>query len=313
MDPYDRVIAALKAHGSHFRGGNWTCPAHEDRTPSLSVNPAVHAETGLPTVILNCHAGCATIDEILPVLGLQSADLFTGNGQMALFSKSRYSPVGLEILLKLPRGSERSFIVASALGRYVDRLGGRRHVSRQREIAAVILEAKHRRAIERELQISSSRLRNHIVEWRKWGVAHGCPTGVVTILVREAPTCPVCGESVTPAGRSTSKSVTPAGRSNGAASRQPDALRHGTEATMDGFFKGVDSSSSALGTRNAFGRDRSEATAGAIEGLNVTFEPSSEDLEAFADAIRPLRVITNHAELREALDRDYRESKEGRA
>jgi hypothetical protein len=191
MTAYERVVVALKARGSRRTGGNWQCPAHDDRTPSLSVNPGVHLETGEDTVLVHCHAGCA-VDDVLSALGLEPSDLFTGNGQGELFPASKFSPVGLDILRKLPPGSERSFLVASALGRYVDRHGGRTRVSSQREIAAVIVEAKHRRAIERELGIRGDVLRYHISRWKAWGVAHACSSTVLTVFIREGTTCPVC-------------------------------------------------------------------------------------------------------------------------
>jgi len=51
--------------------GSWTarCPAHADKTPSLSVKEEAEK------TLLYCHAGCA-VDEILTALGLTAADLF---------------------------------------------------------------------------------------------------------------------------------------------------------------------------------------------------------------------------------------------
>jgi len=50
----------------------WTacCPAHEDRTPSLSI-----AETGGGTVLVKCFAGCNAW-EITAAVGLELRDLF---------------------------------------------------------------------------------------------------------------------------------------------------------------------------------------------------------------------------------------------
>jgi putative DNA primase/helicase len=47
------------------------CPAHEDRTPSLSV-----AEGDDGRVLLGCHAGCATGD-VCSALGITEAQLFS--------------------------------------------------------------------------------------------------------------------------------------------------------------------------------------------------------------------------------------------
>ena len=46
------------------------CPAHEDRSPSLSI-----AEGRDERVLLRCWAGCRT-EEVVAALGLQLADLF---------------------------------------------------------------------------------------------------------------------------------------------------------------------------------------------------------------------------------------------
>lgn len=69
MSPLERVVEALRAAGCRGQGSDWTCPAHEDRNPSLSVGSG---EDG--RVLLHCHAGCAT-DEVVARLGLSMADL----------------------------------------------------------------------------------------------------------------------------------------------------------------------------------------------------------------------------------------------
>jgi hypothetical protein len=52
--------------------GKWIacCPAHEDRSPSLSIR-----ETDDGTVLLKCFAGCCAA-EIVEAVGLQMIDLF---------------------------------------------------------------------------------------------------------------------------------------------------------------------------------------------------------------------------------------------
>jgi hypothetical protein len=49
----------------------WTalCPAHEDRSPSLSIR-----DTG-DKILIHCHAGCAT-DDVLAAVGLTFRDLY---------------------------------------------------------------------------------------------------------------------------------------------------------------------------------------------------------------------------------------------
>lgn len=70
---FERILEALRQHGCKVveRGtqASAQCPAHEDRSPSLSVarNP--------DRVLLHCHAGCPT-DVILSALDMSAADLF---------------------------------------------------------------------------------------------------------------------------------------------------------------------------------------------------------------------------------------------
>jgi len=64
-------------------GKGWVslCPAHEDRTPSLSIDEGADGR-----VLLKCHAGCNT-DDVLAALGITRRDLFpepiNGNGAVS--------------------------------------------------------------------------------------------------------------------------------------------------------------------------------------------------------------------------------------
>jgi hypothetical protein len=53
-------------------GSGWVarCPAHEDRSPSLSVR-----EGGEGRVLVYCHAGCPT-EDVVAAIGLTMRDLF---------------------------------------------------------------------------------------------------------------------------------------------------------------------------------------------------------------------------------------------
>ena len=55
-------------------GAGWTarCPAHEDRTPSLSIREGDDGR-----ILIRCHAGC-TADKVCAALGLRLSDLFPG-------------------------------------------------------------------------------------------------------------------------------------------------------------------------------------------------------------------------------------------
>lgn len=69
-DPASLLLFRLQ--GVRKSGKGWTarCPAHEDRTASLSV---VEGNDG--RVLLHCFAGCAAVD-VIAAVGLQVADLF---------------------------------------------------------------------------------------------------------------------------------------------------------------------------------------------------------------------------------------------
>lgn len=70
---FDRIREALDKFGpvKRLSNGNYSaqCPAHEDRSPSLSVRP-IDGQ-----VLLHCHAGCDTVD-VLAALGMTLADLY---------------------------------------------------------------------------------------------------------------------------------------------------------------------------------------------------------------------------------------------
>lgn len=61
-------LDGVKAQGA----AKWIakCPAHEDKTPSLSL-----AELKSGMILLHCHAGCSALDVVQSV-GLELADLY---------------------------------------------------------------------------------------------------------------------------------------------------------------------------------------------------------------------------------------------
>lgn len=58
--------------GVRGRSGSWSakCPAHDDRSPSLSVK-----ETNDGRILVHCFGGCGAVD-VLESLGLKLTDLF---------------------------------------------------------------------------------------------------------------------------------------------------------------------------------------------------------------------------------------------
>lgn len=66
----DLLIARLEGVKKSGKGYVARCPAHEDRTPSLSLREGDDGR-----VLLHCHGGCTT-DAVVAALGLSMADLF---------------------------------------------------------------------------------------------------------------------------------------------------------------------------------------------------------------------------------------------
>lgn len=80
----DRVLGALAARGiaTHKGGQGWLshCPAHEDKTPSLSISEGHDGRA-----LLKCFAGC-TAESIVAALGLAMTDLFSDPPKAARFT-----------------------------------------------------------------------------------------------------------------------------------------------------------------------------------------------------------------------------------
>ena len=69
-----RAESIARALGGRKAGSGWSarCPAHDDRTPSLSLR-----ETGDGKVLVRCHAGC---DQDQVIAQLKASGLWTQNG-----------------------------------------------------------------------------------------------------------------------------------------------------------------------------------------------------------------------------------------
>ena len=72
-----------KALGGRKAGGGWTarCPAHDDRTPSLSIRDAEDNK-----VLVRCHAGC---DQERVIAALRARGLWAENGPRSLSRMAR--------------------------------------------------------------------------------------------------------------------------------------------------------------------------------------------------------------------------------
>jgi 5S rRNA maturation endonuclease (ribonuclease M5) len=115
VTPYDRVREALEAAGHPVRNGSARCPAHDDKSPSLSLS-----EGGEGKVVVHCHAGCAT-DAVLAALNLTLADLFppstNGNGRGEPVARYPYTDETGKLLYTVLRFNPKSFAQIPANGR----------------------------------------------------------------------------------------------------------------------------------------------------------------------------------------------------
>ena len=68
--PLENLLSRLDKVRAHGREWEATCPAHDDRTPSLGIR-----ETDDGTLLVKCRVGCSTHD-VLAAVGLTIADLY---------------------------------------------------------------------------------------------------------------------------------------------------------------------------------------------------------------------------------------------
>jgi putative DNA primase/helicase len=85
-----RARQIVKAFGGHWsrKSGMCRCPAHDDRTPSLSVGVAQSA------ILFHCFAGCSS-DEVLAGFrqhGIRPRDLFDGKGSVVVPAEKPLGP-----------------------------------------------------------------------------------------------------------------------------------------------------------------------------------------------------------------------------
>lgn len=193
--PYQRVVGALKARGSRRSGSNWQCPAHDDREPSLSVNEGKTAD-GLPTVLINCFAGCNTIGEVLPALDLDARDLFVEQLQPVLFNAERFSPVRRAGWLALPPSPGRDFGLATTFGRFVREDGTRGYAWSRHGIIAIVHDRKARAAFITASKMSPGQYRWLVRRWKALGMAHRCDQNLLCLFIKPETRCPHCGQSV---------------------------------------------------------------------------------------------------------------------
>lgn len=103
--------------------GRWQarCPAHDDKSPSLSISEGSDGR-----VLLHCHAGC-TVEAMLAALGLAWHDLFAGppptpeQTRLAVLMRDKYETEARQRCIAHGAACERML----RLERIADELGAR--------------------------------------------------------------------------------------------------------------------------------------------------------------------------------------------
>lgn len=109
-----RLLASLREHGYEPRkvraGWCCRCPAHDDRTPSLSIHAGDDGRA-----LVNCHAGCS-VDAVCGSIGLRPADLFTDDSSRrnGHAPKTRRRGDGDETTRKPARGGDSVTVASDA-------------------------------------------------------------------------------------------------------------------------------------------------------------------------------------------------------
>lgn len=98
-EAFDRVRDGLASYGASFRDTRQnhfmaTCPAHEDRNPSLGVD-----DKG-DRIMVRCYAGCHT-DDVMTAIGLELKDLFDADDANPL---DRWGQLVRSYLYEKPNG-----------------------------------------------------------------------------------------------------------------------------------------------------------------------------------------------------------------
>jgi len=77
QNPIDLVLSILTDAKPSSNGWTAKCPAHDDKTPSLSIK-----ENPDGSVLLYCHGGCET-EDVCGAMGIRTADLFPSSFKTA--------------------------------------------------------------------------------------------------------------------------------------------------------------------------------------------------------------------------------------
>ena len=114
-------------------------------------------------------------------------------GQLELIHLDRSPPSSVATLLRLPEGNARSFVVASALGRFFDHDGSFKEVRSLKEIGGSFVGHRQRQRVLQALRIKDRRWQQLITDWESRYVAHRCGPGGVALFAKPLlDRCPIC-------------------------------------------------------------------------------------------------------------------------
>lgn len=96
MSKVESLVSRLE-YCKQVSSGKWIarCPAHEDRSPSLSIK-----ELNDGRILIHCHAGCGA-NNILGSIGLEWADLYPENDNFSPVVKRREKDAYNEIVIAI--------------------------------------------------------------------------------------------------------------------------------------------------------------------------------------------------------------------
>jgi putative DNA primase/helicase len=119
------VIARLDGVRKNGAGYMARCPAHDDRTPSLSVSEGDDGR-----VLVHCHAGCS-VEAITAAMDMTPSDLFADNGdaKREIVAEYTYTDEAGEMLYQVVRFAPKDFRQRRKVaGEWVWKLGDTRRV-----------------------------------------------------------------------------------------------------------------------------------------------------------------------------------------
>lgn len=107
MLPLDNLLSRLDKVKPQGRGHLARCPAHQDKSPSLSIKEADDGR-----VLVHCFAGCSVAD-VLAAVGLELRDLFPDSGLSSGQKKSLVNAKQRRMYLDLLRRERTAVEIGS--------------------------------------------------------------------------------------------------------------------------------------------------------------------------------------------------------